>query len=87
MQKLLESLSASDFQIVRATEPTQIADLDEDALIALHARVRRARNKHVGNYRRAGAAKVTHRGRPRCRTKGQRAQRSPSKILGTRSAG
>lgn len=62
MQKLLESLSASDFQIVRATEPTQIADLDEDALIALHARVRRARNKHVGNYRRAGAAKVTHRG-------------------------
>lgn len=62
MQKLLQSLSESDFQIVRATEPTQMADLDEDALIALHARVRRARNKHVGNYRRAGAAKVAHKG-------------------------
>lgn len=62
MQKLLESLSESDFQIVRATEPTQMADLDEDALISLHARVRRARNKHVGNYRRVGAAKVARKG-------------------------
>lgn len=62
MQKLLQSLTEADFQVVRATEPRQIADLDEDDLLDLHARVRRARNKHVGKYRRAGAVKVGTKG-------------------------
>lgn len=62
MQKLLQSLSEADFQVVRATEPRQMADLDEDDLLELHARVRRARNKHVGKYRRAGAVKVGTKG-------------------------
>lgn len=62
MQKLLQSLSEADFQVVRATEPKQLVGLDEDELIALHARVRRGRDKHVGNYRRKGAAKVTVKG-------------------------
>lgn len=62
MQKLLQSLSEADFQVVRATEPKQMSGLDEDELLELHARVRRARNKHVTNYRRAGAGKVGAKG-------------------------
>lgn len=33
--------------------------LDEDELLALHKRVRRARNTHVSNYRRKAAKSVT----------------------------
>ena len=40
------------------TEPRQLAELDEEALLDLHDRVRRARTKHVKNYRRQGAAAV-----------------------------
>jgi hypothetical protein len=62
MQKLLQSLSEADLRLVRAAESKQLAGLDEDDLIELHARVRRARNKHVSNYRRAGATKVARKG-------------------------
>ncbi|MDZ4235921.1 MAG: hypothetical protein U1C73_19655, partial [Dietzia sp.] len=60
--KLLESLSESDLLLVRSTEPAELTALDEDELLELHARVRRARNKHVGIYRRGGAARVSQKG-------------------------
>ncbi len=62
MVKILNSLSEGEFRLVRETEKVQMADLDEDELIALHSRIRRARNKYVTLYRRAGAAKVKHKG-------------------------
>jgi hypothetical protein len=48
MNKLLYSLIESEFLLVRETEPSAIADLDKDALLELHRRIRRARNKYVG---------------------------------------
>lgn len=62
MSKLLNSLTESEFLLIRETEPAALADLDEDALLELHRRIRRARNKYVGLYRRAGAAKVSAKG-------------------------
>lgn len=57
--KLLGTLSESDFLLVRATQPSELRALDEEALIELHARVRQARNKHSGIHRRQGAARVS----------------------------
>jgi hypothetical protein len=51
-------LSESDKQLVLEAEPKALKKLDEDELIALHARVRRARNKHVKLYRREAGAQV-----------------------------
>jgi hypothetical protein len=62
MNKLLYSLTESEFLLIRETELPAIADLDEDALLELHRRIRRARNKYVGLYRRRGAAKVSAKG-------------------------
>ena len=58
MTKIENSLSEDEFVLVRETTKAQMAGLDEDDLIALHTRVRRARTKYVKLYRRAGAAKV-----------------------------
>jgi hypothetical protein len=46
------SLSESEREILVATEAANLKTLDEDELIALHDRVRRARNKHVQLHRR-----------------------------------
>ena len=62
MKKLLSSLTENEYLLVRQTETAAIADLDEDALIELHAKVRRARKKYVTLYRRKGAAKVAAKG-------------------------
>jgi hypothetical protein len=62
MKKLLSSLTENEYLLVRQTETAAIADLDEDALIELHAKVRRARKKYVTLYRRRGAAKVSAKG-------------------------
>ena len=61
-QKLLSSLSESDLLMVRETAQSELGGLDEDELLDLHARVRRARNKHVGVYRREAAARVPAKG-------------------------
>jgi hypothetical protein len=45
-------MSRSERDLVTATEISNLRSLDEDALIALHDRVRRARNKHVQLHRR-----------------------------------
>ncbi|MFT4397066.1 hypothetical protein ACLTEW_19240 [Gordonia lacunae] len=62
MKKTLNSLSESDYLLVRETKKSQMAGLDEDDLLDLHSRIRRARNKHVTLYRRAGAEKVKAKG-------------------------
>ncbi|MFE0748161.1 hypothetical protein [Gordonia sp. NPDC058843] len=62
MKKTLNSLSESEYVLVRETKRSQMAGLDEDGLIDLHSRIRRARNKHVTLYRRAGAEKVQAKG-------------------------
>ncbi|WP_308205559.1 hypothetical protein [Mycolicibacterium frederiksbergense] len=61
-QKLLSSLSESDLLLVRETAQAELSGLDEDGLLDLHARVRRARNKHVGMYRRQASARVPAKG-------------------------
>lgn len=55
---IINSLPESEFLLIRETERSALAELSEDDLIELHARVRRARSKYVKNYRRAGAARV-----------------------------
>lgn len=61
-QKLLSSLSEPDFLLMRETTPDELSALDEDGLLDLHTRVRRARNKHVGVYRREATARVSAKG-------------------------
>jgi hypothetical protein len=61
-QKLLRSLSESDLLLVRETAQGELTAMDEDELLDLHVRVRRARNKHVGVYRREAAARVPAKG-------------------------
>ncbi|WP_395695990.1 hypothetical protein [Nocardioides sp.] len=61
-QGVLNSMTASERLLVADTEPAAIADLDEDELLELHTRIRRARKKYVTNYRRAAAGSVARRG-------------------------
>ena len=73
------SLTTAQADLVRETEPGRMAALSEDDLLDLHARVRRARNKHVGLYRRQGAGLVAAKGargfaRPANRTNAERAE-------------
>lgn len=51
-------LSEPDKKLVLETESKKLNKLDEDALVDLHARVRRARNRHSKLYRREAAAHV-----------------------------
>ncbi len=62
MSKIVNSLSEDEYVLVRETQKAQLADLDEADLIDLHTRIRRARNKYVKLYRRAGATKVESKG-------------------------
>lgn len=62
VKKVLKSLSEDEYKIVRKTKKSAMAGLDEDHLIDLHSRIRRARNKSVTQYRRAGAKKVKAKG-------------------------
>lgn len=51
-------LSEADKQLVLETEPRRLDGLDEDELLALFQRVRRARNRHTKNYRREAGGQV-----------------------------
>jgi hypothetical protein len=62
MKKILKSLSEDEYQLIRATKRKQLVDLDEDSLITLHTRTRRARNKHMKNYRQDAAQAVRRKG-------------------------
>lgn len=66
-------LSEKDRQLVLETEPKKLQKLDEDQLIDLHTRVRRARTRHSKNYRRGAGAQVsTDRARAAASKKNQR---------------
>ncbi|MHA7985147.1 hypothetical protein ACX9R5_05000 [Rathayibacter sp. CAU 1779] len=55
---MIGTLSDSEFTLVAETEKDSLAALDEDALLELHGRIRRARNKYTGIYRRNAAARI-----------------------------
>ncbi|GAA1598777.1 hypothetical protein [Kribbella karoonensis] len=57
-QGLLNSLTEAERLLVAETERDALKQLDEDDLLDLHQRVRRARTKYVKNYRRGAAAAV-----------------------------
>jgi len=56
--KLLAMLNEAEQELVRETEPEQLAALDEDELLELHTRVRRARTKYTKLYRRRAGNQV-----------------------------
>lgn len=62
MDALLNSLGETERGLLRETEPERLADLDEEALVDLHRRIRRARNKYSKIYRRHAAQAVSKKG-------------------------
>jgi len=65
---LLAVLNDTERLLVAETERASLAALDEDAAIELESRIRRARNKYVGQYRRAASAAIAgHGGRGKAR--------------------
>jgi hypothetical protein len=72
MKALMHTLNDADNDLIRETERARMAELDEDALVDLHKRVRRARNKYVKRYRREAAGNVQEKGgRGKARPKGK----------------
>lgn len=57
-QGLLNSLTEAERLLVAETDRSALRELDEDDLLDLHQRVRRARTKYVKNYRRGASAAV-----------------------------
>jgi hypothetical protein len=55
-KSLLAVLNDAERLLIGQTGRAELAALDEDAAIELEARVRRVRNKYVGQYRRARRA-------------------------------
>lgn len=62
MTSLHGILTEAEADLVRETEPERMEELDEDALLELHTRVRRARTKYVKLYRRQAATRVSAKG-------------------------
>jgi hypothetical protein len=72
-QALLNSLTEKERDLIAETEPGALTGLDEDALLELHNRIRRARTKYMKLYRRqASAGVVAHGGRGFSYAKNQR---------------
>lgn len=59
---LLAALNDAERLLVAETDQDSLTALDEDAAIELETRIRRARNKYVGQYRRGASARVADRG-------------------------
>ena len=59
---LLAVLNDDERLLVAETEPAQLAPLGEDEAVELQARIRRARNKYSGLYRRGASARVAEKG-------------------------
>ena len=75
MDDYLWVLKDDELALVRELEPKRLKALDEDELLDLHRRVRRARNKHVKNYRRKAALDVkAAAGRGKAAPKGSKAR-------------
>jgi hypothetical protein len=86
-------LSDAERLLVAQTEPAELAALDEDAAIEFEARIRRARNKYVGQYRRGASAAVAEQGgRGKARPENKRAAlkaeafEMPKRPAGTRAS-
>ncbi|WP_091227797.1 hypothetical protein [Microbacterium sp. 3J1] len=62
MDQYLWVLKDKERDLIRELESERLAELDEDGLLALHKRIRRARNKHTTNYRRGAAERVEQAG-------------------------
>ena len=62
MDQYLWVLKQDELDLIRELEDARLAQLDEDGLLSLHKRVRRARNKHTTNYRRKAAGEVVDAG-------------------------
>ena len=73
-KSLLKSLTEGEWLLLAETKRAAMADLDEDELLALHTRIRRARTKYTSQYRRAASARVAEvGGRGAARPKNRRA--------------
>jgi hypothetical protein len=59
---LMAVLTDAELLLINETEPAALADLDEDGALELEARIRRARDKYTGQYRRAASARVPEQG-------------------------
>lgn len=72
---LLAVLTESEKFLIAETDKTALAALDEDRAIALETRIRRARDKYVGQYRRSASTLVAeHGGRGKARPENARAR-------------
>jgi hypothetical protein len=70
----MRSVTEAEWLMLAETKRAALADLDEDALLELHARARRARTKYVKQYRRKASARVAEvGGRGTARPKNRRA--------------
>ena len=59
---VLNSMTVAEQRLVAETSRGAMAELDEEELLALQARVRRARSKYVSQYRRGASRAVVRRG-------------------------
>lgn len=59
---LMAVLTENERLLVAETEPSELAILDEDAAVELETRIRGARNKYAGQYRRTAAGRVAEQG-------------------------
>ena len=69
---VLNSMTDAERRLVAETEPAVLAPLDEDQLLDLLSRIRRARTKYVKNYRRAAGARAGSRSRGTAYAENQR---------------
>lgn len=58
-KSVLHSLTEPEGNLVREAEPAALRELDEDELLALQARVQRARTKYLKIYRRGASSSVS----------------------------
>lgn len=61
-QAVLKSMTAAEQRLVAETSREAMATLDEEELLALHSRIRRARSKYVSIYGRNARGAVVKRG-------------------------
>ncbi|GAA3269560.1 hypothetical protein [Paenarthrobacter aurescens] len=62
MDQYLWVLKQDQLDMIRELEPARLELLDEEGLLKLHKRVRKARNKYTTNYRRKAAEEVLEAG-------------------------
>ena len=59
---VLNSMTEAEQRLVAETSREAMAELDEEELLELHSRIRRARSKYVSRYRRSASGAVVKRG-------------------------